>query len=214
MNFCCIYKSGIAYIDFCFQENAVELSIEVLKVLFNLTCKVLPLGTEDEYERTDRLMTILRELLLSSTPPHTQDLLIKHIINLLTNMPHSSYEMLMPQEEVEYNGEAMDVMINFLDRQLSNSEGISFENLSPVLIVLTEGSRSHRVLRKYIRNRVLPPLRDVKTKPEEGDKLRNKLCRLLTSTNTNLRDLVAEFLFVLCKENGEFLMICLIFSLV
>lgn len=190
-------------IGYFFQESAVELSCEILKVLFNLTVKILPLGTEDEYERADRLITILRELLLSSTPPHMQDLLIKHIVNLLTNMPHSSYEMLMPQEEVEYNGEAVDVIINFLDRQLSNCENMTYENLSPVLIVLTEGSRSHKIMRKYIRSRVLPPLRDVKTKPEEGNKIRNKLCRLLTNTNTSLRDLVAEFLFVLCKENGK-----------
>lgn len=174
-------------------------------MLFNLTIKILRVGTDEEDERADRLLTILRELLLSSTPPHLEKELHKHIINLLTNLPVSSYEMLMPQEEVEYNWEAIDVIINFLDYKLSSNEGKSFETLSPVLKVLTEGSQFHKVLRKHVRNRVLPPLRNVKSKPEEGDTLRNKLCRLLTSTNTKLRDAVAEFLFVLCKENGNYL---------
>lgn len=181
----------------------MELSCEILKVLFNITVKVLSVGTEDEDEPLERLITILRELLLSSTPPHMQDTLCSNIINLLTNVPVTSYEMLMPQEDDEYNLEAVDVIMNFLDNKLSNGDAISFETVSPVLTVLTEGARAHRVLRKHVRMRVLPPLKDVKKKPEEGSTLRNKLVRLLTSVNTPLRDLVAEFLFVLCKENGE-----------
>lgn len=174
-----------------------------------MTIKVLRVNTEEEDERADRLLTILRELLLSSTPPHLEKELHKHIINLLTNLPVSSYEMLIPQEDVEYNWEAIDVIINYLDHQLSSSEGKSFEALSPVLKVLTFGSQYHKMLRKHIRNQVLPPLRNVKNKPEEGETLRNKLCRLLTSTNTKLRDVVAEFLFVLCKENGNVLVFVL-----
>lgn len=192
------------------QENAVELSCEILKVLYNLTVKILPLGTEDDNEPSDRLITILRELLLSSTPPHMQEALCNNIINLLTNMPASSYEMLMPQEEVEYNSEAIDVIINFLENKLSSNDGNSYEALFPVLTVLTEGAKTHKILRKHIRMRVLPPLREVMSRPEEGNKIRNKLCRLLTGVNVQLRDLVAEFLFVLCKENGRFFYIILV----
>ncbi len=181
----------------------MEISCEILKVLYNLTVKVLPLGTEDEDERADRLITILRELLLSSTPPHMEDVLCKNVVNLLMNMPVSSYEMLMPQEDIEYNGEAVDVIVSFLNNTLSGNEGSSYEALSPVLIVLTEAARNSKILRKHIRNRVLPPLRTVMNKPEDGDEIRNKLCRLLTSVNTMLRDLVAEFIFVLCKGNGR-----------
>lgn len=50
---------------------------------------------------------------------------------------------------------------------------------------------------------ILPPLKDVMHRPEEGTTLRAKLCKLLTSPLTELRDLVAEFLFILCKENGK-----------
>ncbi|RUS77426.1 hypothetical protein EGW08_014804, partial [Elysia chlorotica] len=49
---------------------------------------------------------------------------------------------------------------------------------------------------------VLPPLRgEVKRLPEDGDSLRNKLCKLLTSPVTEVKDLVAHFIFILCKEN-------------
>lgn len=48
----------------------------------------------------------------------------------------------------------------------------------------------------------MPPLKDVMKRPEEGTTLRAKLCKLLTVPLVELRDLVAELLFVLCKENG------------
>ena len=50
---------------------------------------------------------------------------------------------------------------------------------------------------------VLPPLRDVRNRPEVGDALRNKLVRLMTHVDTDLKDAAADFLFVLCKENGQ-----------
>lgn len=50
---------------------------------------------------------------------------------------------------------------------------------------------------------ILPPLKDVMHRPEEGTTLRAKLCKLLTFPVVEVRDLVAEFLFVLCKENGK-----------
>lgn len=77
------------------------------------------------------------------------------------------------------------------------------ELLSPALTVLLKGVNSSRVLRKYLRQQVLPPLTDVHNRPEEGATIRNCLCRLLTTPMTNVRDLTADLLFVLCKENGN-----------
>lgn len=59
-----------------------------------------------------------------------------------------------------------------------------------------------RYIRKYVRSVILPPLKDVHTRPEEGNTIRNQLCRLLTTPVTHVRDLTAEFLLILCKENG------------
>lgn len=50
---------------------------------------------------------------------------------------------------------------------------------------------------------MLPPLRDVKNRPEVGSALRNKLVRLMTHIDTDIKDCAAELLFVLCKESGE-----------
>lgn len=78
------------------------------------------------------------------------------------------------------------------------------ELLSPVLTVLIKCAQCNSLQRRYIRAQVLPPLKDVHSRPEVGSTLRNSLCRLLTSPCIQIRDLVAEFLFILCKENGRF----------
>ncbi|KAK6637344.1 hypothetical protein RUM44_007759 [Polyplax serrata] len=75
------------------------------------------------------------------------------------------------------------------------------ELLSPILTVLLQMIKQERLIRKYLRHRILPPLRDVMTRPEEGNSLRAKLCRLLTSPSSTVKDLTAEFLYTLCKEN-------------
>lgn len=62
-------------------------------------------------------------------------------------------------------------------------------------------ARCNAIQRRYLKQNVLPPTRDFKTRPEIGDHLGNRLIKLLTTPATNVRDLVADFLFVLCKEN-------------
>ncbi|GAA6094062.1 synembryn-A, partial [Tachysurus ichikawai] len=79
------------------------------------------------------------------------------------------------------------------------------EKLTPVLNLLTETCRAHRETRHYLRQQILPPLRDVVLRPEQGDTIRNKLVRLMTHVDTELKHCAAELLFVLCKENvGRF----------
>lgn len=70
-----------------------------------------------------------------------------------------------------------------------------------MLTVLVKCARSDRVMRHYLRQEILPPLRDVSQRPEIGQELRNHLCRFLTLPAMILRDLAAELLFVLCKED-------------
>ena len=73
----------------------------------------------------------------------------------------------------------------------------------PVLKVLCNLSSGHRLIRKYYRSVVLPPLRDLSQRPEAGDSIRSRLCRLLTCPETLVSQMVAEFLFILCKEDGK-----------
>ena len=77
------------------------------------------------------------------------------------------------------------------------------ETLTPVLSVLCHLSKYHRKVRKYLRNQVIPPLRDVSMRPEVGNDARSKLCKLLTSPVNSVSQIVAEFLFILSKESGK-----------
>lgn len=164
-----------------------------------------------------RLVAILHDLLLSeSQNKERKEEIQSHTINLLTNMPTSTYEeLLVPVEEIgkidnplyEYediNVEAIAVILEFLEKRLTPSDKYDrtvHESVAPVLICLTEMARCKRIIRKYLRARVLPPLKDVHHRPEEGDSLRNKLVKQMTNPNTDVKELVADFLFVLCKES-------------
>nr|XP_033807546.1 synembryn-B isoform X3 [Geotrypetes seraphini] len=78
------------------------------------------------------------------------------------------------------------------------------ERLTPVLSLLTDCSRAHRNMRKFVKAQVLPPLRDVSNRPEVGTTVRNKLVRLMTNVDLSVKQIAAEFLFVLCKEKALF----------
>ena len=76
------------------------------------------------------------------------------------------------------------------------------ESIVPVLKVLCNLASGHRLVRNYFKAIVLPPLRDVNQRPEVGNTIRSRLCRLLTCPESQVSNMVAEFLFILCKENG------------
>ncbi|KAK0084809.1 hypothetical protein PV325_006414 [Microctonus aethiopoides] len=95
---------------------------------------------------------------------------------------------------------AISELLKFLELKLNDQSSLS-ENLLPVLTALLKICCHDRLVRKYCRQKVLPPLTDVMKRPEEGTNLKAKLCKLLVSPSMELKNLVAEFLFVLCKEN-------------
>ena len=199
-------------------DDEVNLVVEVLKVLFNLTCS-FDRKAADEVEEAHlmRLVAILHDLLLCETKNRDRkDEIQSHTVNLLTSMPESAYdELIVPVEEIgkidnpiyeyeDFNVEAIAVLIEFLDKRLSPPEQpikSMHETLAPILLCLTAMSRSKRIIRKYLRSRILPPLREVHQRPEEGNTIRNKLVKLMTTPNTEVKELVADFLFVLCKES-------------
>ncbi|RZF38695.1 hypothetical protein LSTR_LSTR003501 [Laodelphax striatellus] len=200
-------------------DTQVSIVIEVLKVLFNIMLKstTTPQLAHDEDDTAQfmKLQLILKSMLLcKTTPEELIQTLHNHVVNLLTLAPNACHRELIstvsPNDNPrghEFNGknmEAVAVLIDFLDKRLNQvkkGQCSDTETLCPILSVLIECAKSDSALRKYVRAQILPPLRDVKTRPEQGDKLRNKLCRLLTCPVTNVRDLVAELLFVLCKES-------------
>ncbi|XP_066561508.1 chaperone Ric-8B isoform X2 [Amia ocellicauda] len=188
------------------EEN--ERVMEALKALFNLT---LSDTSEEDGAHQLRLITaIMRHLLMIKT--QTEDKTEEahsHAINLLSNIPVSCLDVLICVQSQggleEFNGKNMDaieVLLDFMEKRIDKASNYK-EGLTPVLSLLTESSRYHREIRKYIKAQVLPPLKDVKIRPEVGTTVRNKLVRLMTHVDTGVKQSAAEFLFVLCKESVD-----------
>ncbi|XP_053546819.1 synembryn-A [Bombina bombina] len=190
-------------------KEETERVMEILKTLFNITFDISRREVDEEDAALYRhLAAILRHCLLrqSDGEDRTEEF-HGHTVNLLVNLPLMCLDVLLTpkveQGSVEYMGMNMDtveVLLQFLDRRLDRGHKLR-ETLTPVLNLLTESSRVHRETRKFLRAKVLPPLRDVKNRPEVGNTLRNKLVRLMTHVDTDVKHCAAEFLFVLCKEN-------------
>lgn len=194
-----------------FDQQEVNLISDVLKVLFNIT-KTEPTSIDDDDDQhLHRLVILLHELLTYSTKESTEEF-HSNIVNLLTNIPINCISELAPQStdndnEIfeNYSMHSINIFLNFLELKLKkifeSSTAKEYEQLMPILIVMIKCVRCTSTIRRYVRIKILPPLRDVKKRPEEGTTVRNHLCKLLTYPSTQISDLVAELLFVLCKEN-------------
>lgn len=205
----------VAELPVYIEDKDVDLICEILKVLFNLTSN----SDTDEHEnelQSSRLVGVLRNTLLlaKTTTREKRHELHSNVINLVSSVPNSSLVELAPnlarsgdENALDFEGHDLTVIAMFLDFLRNRLDShppasiASSEKLGPILTVLIKCSRAHRIQRRYIRSVVLPPMTNVMTRPEEGNELKNILCRLLTSVATQVRDLVAELLFVCCKES-------------
>ncbi|XP_012287284.1 synembryn [Orussus abietinus] len=190
------------------QEENCKLASEILKILFNLYMHSDEVSVED-CKKYNELVHVLNELLLNENGPQ-QETLHSNIINLLTVIPVDyCSQIVQPIQSTECTAvyrnmdmTAISLLLIFLNQKLDIETNL-VENICPVVTALIRLVKAEKLIRKYCRMQVLPPLKDVMKRPEEGTSLRAKLCKLLTTPYTELRDLVAEFLFVLCKENVE-----------
>uniref|UniRef100_A0A3Q0RA37 Synembryn n=1 Tax=Amphilophus citrinellus TaxID=61819 RepID=A0A3Q0RA37_AMPCI len=183
-----------------------ERAMEALKAMFNLTLS----ETGGEVSQFRLIAAILRHLLMlkTETEEKTEEA-HSHAVNLLNNLPVSCLDVLIDvpvQGGLEkYGGKNMDaikVLLDFMEKRINKGSSYK-EGLTPVLSLLTEGSRHHREIRRYIKAQVLPPLKDVESRPEVGTTIRNKLVRLMTHVDMGVKQTAAEFLFVLCKESVD-----------
>ncbi|CAL7942373.1 unnamed protein product [Xylocopa violacea] len=185
------------------KDDNATLACEILKALFNLYINSDD-ATEEE-EKNKNLVRILYKLLLSKC--EKEDDLRSDIADLLIVIPYNCYSPIIPPTKEKHKQvfqgvdmSAVSVLLKFLDKRL-NCKADLIGNLSPIVTAFIRMVKAERLIRKYTRLRILPPLKDVMHRPEEGNTLRAKLCKLLTSPVIKIRDLVAEFLFILCKEN-------------
>ncbi|PWA19923.1 synembryn-A [Gambusia affinis] len=191
------------------SRQQAELAMEILKILFNITFNTNRRKVDEEEAVEYRhLGALLRHCLMSRVDGEERtEEFHSHTVNLLGNLPLPCLDvLLLPKVEngsIEYMGvnmDAVNMLLDFMEKKLDRGHKLK-ETLLPSLSLLTESSRIHRETRKFLRSKVLPPLRDVKNKPEVGSALRNKLVRLMTHIDTDVKDYAAEFLFVLCKES-------------
>ncbi|XP_073774216.1 chaperone Ric-8A isoform X2 [Danio rerio] len=182
---------------------------EALKILFNITHSThTQEPEEDDASLYRHLAAVLRHcLMVSCEEEEAADELKGHAANTLSALPLSCLDVLvcvpLAPDSHQINGANMDCVHNlltYMERKLEQGEKVK-ERLTPVLNLLAECSRAHRDTRLYLRQQILPPLKDASTKPEKGSTMRNRLVRLMTHLDTELKHCAADLLFVLCKEN-------------
>ena len=77
---------------------------------------------------------------------------------------------------------AIQTVLKILDDRLQATSQPLQENVVPIVSAFCQMARGDRIIRKYLRMEVLPPLGHVgTTRPEEGNLIRNGLVRLMTS---------------------------------
>ncbi|KRX14490.1 Synembryn-A [Trichinella nelsoni] len=158
----------------------------------------------------NNLVLLCRRYLLSTcecAPKHQN--LISQVINVLTLCIPETYPLLIPvcshdstgNDKVYrgYDVSALNVILQLLSKQCDDSDT---SVMQPTLALLICIARSNRIYRKYLRSKILPPLKDVHTRPENDVTIRGKLVRFMTSV-THVSMWVADFLYVLCKENVD-----------
>ncbi|XP_012718524.2 synembryn-A [Fundulus heteroclitus] len=189
--------------------EASQRVMEILKILFNITYSTHKQEPSEEDAALYRhLVAILRLCLMRKcTLPEDNDELQGHTVNLLTALPLQCLNVLLtvplqPESEqsLGVNMDCVHTLLKFMERRLEAGDRVK-EKLTPILNLLTESCRVHRETRLYIRKHILPPLKDVSHRPEEGDTIKSRLVRLMTHLDTDLKHCAADLLFVLCKEN-------------
>ncbi|XP_066248021.1 synembryn-A isoform X1 [Euwallacea similis] len=199
-----------------FNDLRADIASEVLKVLFNITINSFS-ASEDELILYRDLVRVLQDYLLASTLTLDKTWQLRNnIVNLLTNVPAACYTELLSAVDgslqttpiprsLKFENLNMIVIyeiLMFLEVKFKDQTAkMAGDAFSPILTVLLKGATAHRPIRKYLRAHILPPLKDMENRPEETDTLRGHLCKFLTSRITQIRDLTAELLFVLCKGN-------------
>uniref|UniRef100_U3HZJ5 Synembryn n=1 Tax=Anas platyrhynchos platyrhynchos TaxID=8840 RepID=U3HZJ5_ANAPP len=188
-------------------RQETERAMEILKVLFNITFDSSKREVDEEDAALYRhLGALLRHcLMISADGEDRTEEFHSHTVNLLGNLPLKCLDVLLTPKvrpgSLEYMGvnmDAVNILLDFLERRLDRGHKLK-ESLTPVLNLLTESARVHRQTRKFLKAKVLPPLRDVKNRPEVGNSLRNKLVRLMTHIDTDVKHSLccwSEFLFL------------------
>ena len=82
------------------------------------------------------------------------------------------------------------VLLEELEHRMLGKQTGEGNNPLPILSALAYIARLSRIVRRYYRQEILPPLRDVTERPEHLDTLRGQLVRLMRSLDHNTKVLI------------------------
>ncbi|KAI6656800.1 Synembryn [Oopsacas minuta] len=110
---------------------------------------------------------------------------------------------------VQYEARNLSIIKLLVDRLdeelLCNEDKCDQMTLTKITLLptLRTLSRGNSVIRHYVRKRVLPPLKKVTSRPEDGKDMKGRIVKLMIHSDYSLAYSTADFLFVLCKENVD-----------
>ncbi|XP_065912094.1 synembryn-A-like [Dysidea avara] len=205
-----------------------EMMKTIFNITLNWCEKEDDLNKEDLH--TFKCFTHLLRILLLSVSPYQgvgERQLLSHCIDTMMNLPLScsSFLVLPPEVKVDtilpyhldastvkslysqtldkiYNDHNVAVIVallNFLYMKLTVEEMSS--HLMPVVAVLRITAAGNRNIRKFLRQEILPPIGKVAARPDIGSSLKSRLVKLMTGTAGGVETIVADLLYILCKEN-------------
>ena len=144
--------------------------------------------------------TVFSEVSLGSVPPPCTPSSVEG-----ANKGAGQDTLLLVQFE-ERNMSIVKLLIDRLDLELKSNEdkreqmALTKITLLPTLRTLARGNST---VRHFVRKRILPPLKKVTSRPEDGQDLKARLVKLMVHADHSLAYSTADFLFVLCKENVD-----------
>merc|ERR1719334_1248393 len=215
-------KSGIVILKSLLIVVATSLS-EPRSSCFESTVRLkitLSISEQEALGSLRDVATTINRLLRITIPDfEARTKIVNNCINVVTNMEANQEALreLVKETDIQLPAEP-DIMaeegmivntaqsfVDFLEQKMSHTDANSTlkEDITPVLAVLYNFARTLRPVRKYLKSTILPPLqkRDIKVRPDEGNSLKSRLVSLLTNTTGDISTMVAELLFILCKEN-------------
>uniref|UniRef100_H2YH28 Synembryn-A n=1 Tax=Ciona savignyi TaxID=51511 RepID=H2YH28_CIOSA len=198
-----------------FTKHQAELVNEALKVLFNVNVDLRKstIYSAQEVADLDLAVSSSKTILLSTSENDAMtESLHCNAGNALYSVPPQQLNMDLfieksgdcsSMETIKSDGMApLLSLFNILHRYIMNNT-IKTDILQPLLALLCQLCRLSAVIRKAFKAEILPPRKDLKRRPEEGGTLSNKMIKLCTHTNVEVKHGVADFLFVLCKEDVD-----------
>ncbi|CAF0858013.1 unnamed protein product [Didymodactylos carnosus] len=136
--------------------------------------------------------------------------ILKTLFNLTVDLPNITHSYALQEEEEEAHLQRLVSILRELLLCFAQNSDKQFELQNHIINLLTN-------MPKTCFEELLTPVNDDESEdsdyeyegeeimnlPTEGQKLRNKLTRMMTSPNSELKTFSAKLLFVLCKENVD-----------